>query len=103
MLITVLALTLSGISSPLQSVEGRHQTWVSGGFASTWALQLGGGFQLAAGWRLDVQLDTQVNRRKSRILHECATIAAEITRLGEVHRVGTLREGSQAARRAEFG
>lgn len=62
MLITLVALTLSGIASPLQSVDGRHQTWVSGGFASTWALQVGGGFRLAERWRFDVQLDTPVVR-----------------------------------------
>ena len=62
MLSTILALTLSGSSSPLQSVDARHQAWVSGGFASTWVVQLGGRVRLTEGLRLDVQLETPVVR-----------------------------------------
>jgi hypothetical protein len=62
MLTGLVMVCLHALPAPVQSFDGRHQAWVAGGFASTWVLQVGGGFRLAEGLRLDVQLDTPLVR-----------------------------------------
>lgn len=62
MLISLLSLVVGALPVPAQTVDGRHQAWVSGGFASAWVVQVGGGFRLTEGLRLDVQLDTPLVR-----------------------------------------
>jgi hypothetical protein len=58
----LLVVWLHALPAPAQSVDGRHQAWGSGGFASAWVVQVGGGFRLTEGLRLDVQLDTPLVR-----------------------------------------
>jgi hypothetical protein len=62
MVTVLLGVALQALPAPAQSFNGGHQAWVAGGFASAWVLQVGGGFRLAEGLRLDVQLDTPLVR-----------------------------------------
>lgn len=59
---TVVALCLAAAAAPLAHADEGSVVWASGGFASTWVVQAGGGRHLTPTLRLDVQLETPIVR-----------------------------------------
>lgn len=58
----VVGLLLASSTAPLAHVDEDSIAWLSGGFSSTWVVQIGGGKHVTPRLRLDVQLETPIVR-----------------------------------------